>query len=433
MADDAIAPIIVKKKIVAGGGHHGGAWKIAYADFVTAMMAFFLLMWLINATSPDQKTGIANFFTPSNARPSGSGAGGILGGTSIMADGMARAAGTPAQVVISLPSTNADSMGGPSDGKYSGTNVTEILDQLKEDGVDVLNYPEILADLARQTDARQVLRALEAEGVDVFTHPEILDEIFDVASPLPASPTHSEGTETLGDLTEQAMQSAMDQAVGALSEQDLSGMTAEEIQEMTEALATQIARGQAAEAMAAAEQQQFEQTEQAIRQAIDSIPELEPYRDNLRIEQTPEGLRIQIVDGETDAMFPSGSATLHDQTATLVDVIAQVIRELPNDIMITGHTDARPFQTDGGYGNWELSSDRANAARRALIAAGIPEDRIARVVGRADRDPLDADDPFAAVNRRISFVVLSQVPTVDGMPDTGDAAIGGAITIDQEQ
>ena len=387
-------------------------------------------MWLVNATSPDQKTGIANFFTPSNARPSGSGAGGILGGQSIMADGMARAAGTPAEVVISLPSTNADSMGGPSDGKYSGTNVTEILDQLKEEGIDVLRYPEILADLARQTDARQVLRALEAEGVDVLTHPEILDEIFDVATAPPTTPSEIDGIDPIGDLTEQGMASAMEQATGALSEEDLTGLSAQEIQEMTEQLATEIAEAEARETLALAEQQQFARTEETIRQAIESIPDLEEFRDNLRIEQTPEGLRIQIVDGENQAMFPSGSAALHNQTATLVDVIAQVIRELPNDIMITGHTDARPFQSEGGYGNWELSADRANSARRTLIAAGIPEDRIARVVGRADRDPLEPDDPFAAINRRITFVVLSEAMAPSGTPDDGDAAITGAMEIE---
>jgi len=424
MRDDGVAPIIVKKKQINAAGHHGGAWKIAYADFVTAMMAFFLLMWLINMTSPEQKTGIANFFTPSNARPSGSGAGGILGGTSIMAEGLARAAGTPASIVISLPSSNADSMGGPGEGQFTGTNVTEILDRLEEEGVDVMRYPEILADLARQTDAREVLRALEAEGIDVLTHPEIMDQIFEVAS---APPSAIEGTDPLGDESTESLSAEVARAMAGLG--DLADMSEEELDTVTAELAAAIAAATGAGAESAAELAGFYRVEAEIRQSIESIPQLEPYRDNLRIEQTPEGLRIQIVDAEDQAMFPSGSAAMEQGTQTLVGAIAQVIADLPNDIVITGHTDSRPFQPGGGYGNWELSSDRANAARRALIASGIDEDRIARVVGRADRDPLDTGNPSAPINRRISFVVLSEQP-VDGEQDTGGEAIEGEITVD---
>ena len=426
MADDEVAPIIVKKKVVNAAGHHGGAWKIAYADFVTAMMAFFLLMWLINMTSPDQKTGIANFFTPSNARPSGSGAGGILGGTSIMADGLTRAAGTPAQIVISLPNTNADSLGGPDAGEYTGTNVTDILDRLEEEGVDVMRYPEILADLARQTDAREVLRALEADGIDVLTHPEIMDQIFEVAS---APPSQVDGVEPLGDQSLEGLPQEIVEAVEALADRPLAELTDEEMDAITQQLAETIAAATGIAEGAAAEQAEFFRVEQEIRQSIESIPALEPYRDNLRMEQTPEGLRIQIVDAEDQAMFPSGSASMATHTGSLVDAIAHVIADLPNNIVITGHTDARPFQTGGGYSNWELSTDRANSARRALVEAGIPEDRIARVVGRADREPLDTDDPFAPINRRISFVILSAAPLENGEMDTGGEDIQGDVNV----
>jgi chemotaxis protein MotB len=426
MRDDGVAPIIVKKKQINAAGHHGGAWKIAYADFVTAMMAFFLLMWLINMTSPDQKTGIANFFTPSNARPSGSGAGGILGGTSIMADGLARAAGTPARIVVSLPNTTDDSLGGPQQGEYSGTNVTEILDALQDEGVDVMRYPEVLADLARQTDAREVLRALEADGIDVLTHPEIMDQIFEVAA---TPPSDVEGSDPLGDDTAEALPAEVAEALSALAEGEVQELSEAELDALTESLAEAIAAATGVSAEAAAEQAEFHRVEAEIRQSLETIPELEPFRDNLRIEQTPEGLRIQIVDAEDQAMFPSGSAAMEDPSREMVDAIAQVIQDLPNHIVITGHTDSRPFQSDDGYSNWELSTDRANSARRALIAAGIPEDRIARVVGRADRDPLDPADTAAAINRRISFVVLSELPQADGTPDTGGEAIEGEIGV----
>ena len=426
MADDPVAPIIVKKKQVNAHRHHGGAWKIAYADFVTAMMAFFLLMWLINMTSPDQKTGIANFFTPSNARPSGSGAGGILGGTSIMAEGLARAAGTPARIVISLPNSTDDRTGGPDQGEFSGSNVTDILDRLEENGIDVMRYPEILADLARQTDARQVLRALEADGIDVLTHPEIMDQIFEAVT---APPSETEGREPPGDRTPQALPAEVASALEALAEGAYAELDAAGREALAESLARALAAATGISVEAAMERVEFREVEAEIRQAVETIPELEPLRDNLRIEHTPEGLRIQIVDAEDQAMFPIGSAEMDASTRRLVGAIAAAIRDLPNDLVITGHTDALPFVSGGGYSNWELSTDRANAARRALVEAGIAEDRIARVVGRADRDPLDASDPLAPVNRRISFVLLSKVPLGNGAPDTGGESIEGALDV----
>ncbi len=548
-ANAELAPIIVKKKKAGDHGHHGGAWKIAYADFVTAMMAFFLLMWLINATSPDQLTGIANYFTPSNARPSGHGAGGILGGTSIMSEGMLRASGTPAEIVLSLPDSSDDNFGGPANGTFSGTSAEEMIENMVEDGVYIVEHPEMLAELVEQTSYQEVMNALEAEGIDIMSHPEALERVFEFAAQGIENPSDSEGDRPPGDLTEgdnglayygeqiegllrpgtedygdgapgalldgNLAQGTMtngdlsagqadngdaagnpadaDVAQGDAAEGDLARGEAEigdlamgeaEIGDMAmgEAEIGALARGEApegseypgqmpmgellagmddevvqelagmddnalqelagltdadfAEMLALREAAQFDQVAEDVRAAIDSIPELNEFADNLIIEETPEGLRIQIVDGEDQAMFPSGSADMAENSRNLMANIALALAEIPNEIMITGHTDARPFANDNGYGNWELSTDRANASRRALIAAGIDEDRITRVVGRADREPMLLEDPYDPINRRISIVVLRAAVDEDGNPiegDLSDANVNGVIPISTGQ
>ena len=153
------------------------------------------------------------------------------------------------------------------------------------------------------------------------------------------------------------------------------------------------------------EEEAFEEAQEAIRQAINADPTLAELADQLLMDMTPEGMRIQIVDQEGGSMFPSGSAQMKPRTRALLGQIAQVINELPNRVAISGHTDATPFQTEGGYTNWELSSDRANAARRALVDSGVPFERIALVTGKADTEPFDASDPFLPTNRRISIVL----------------------------
>ena len=160
------------------------------------------------------------------------------------------------------------------------------------------------------------------------------------------------------------------------------------------------------------EEEAFEEAQDAIRQAIQAAPELAELADQLLMDMTPEGMRIQIVDQEGGSMFPSGSADMKPRTRNLLAQIAQVIGVLPNKVVISGHTDATPFHTERGYTNWELSSDRANAARRALVASGIPFDRIVQVTGKADTEPFVTADPFLPENRRISIVLRRAVPVL---------------------
>lgn len=158
----------------------------------------------------------------------------------------------------------------------------------------------------------------------------------------------------------------------------------------------------------AREQQEFEQAEASLRKAIEQNPDLKEFVENLIIEMTPQGMRIQIADAEKRSMFLSCSAEMYDYTGELLGQIMVAIESLPNDIGLAGHSDATPYRRDNGYSNWELSTDRANSSRRALINAGFAESQIVRVVGMAAQELLNVEDPFSAENRRISVFILRE-------------------------
>ena len=294
MAGVGEQPIVIKK-VKKGGGHahHGGAWKVAYADFVTAMMAFFLLMWLINTTSPEQKRGIADYFAPASVSETTSGSGGILSGTALGDDGQ-KAAGT-----------------------------SSVIEQMS-----------------------------------------------------PAAKNPDEGHSKEG-------AKAQDEA-------------------MLEALKK---RDDAAFASAA----------QSLRQALQDMPELAELSKNIIVDQTPEGLRIQLVDQEGRSMFNEGSAQPNDRAKLLLRAISKVINQLPNRISIYGHTSASP----GGAkaeGDWTLSAARADASRRILQGAGVDRDRVYQVSGKATSEPLYPDDPMLPGNRRIAIVLLREAPVLPARP-----------------
>ena len=310
-------PVIIKKVKGKGGhAHHGGSWKVAYADFVTAMMAFFLLLWLLNVTTDIQKRGIADYFEPTIASKSQSGAGGVMGGQTIGQSG--------AQMIpTSLPSL-------------------------------ALNRPAL-----RQPN----------EGDDG-------DE----------GGTAGHDTTT----TDNGTQAGVDARAGDKEKKEQ--LSAEELERR----------------LAEREERRFAAAEFTLRQAVEQLPELKGLADNLLVDRTPEGLRIQLVDQEKSPMFALGSYELVDSAKKLIAVVTQVVQRLPNKITITGHTDAVPYPGGRKYTNWELSADRANASRREFLADGLPEDRIGRITGVADRDPLVADQPTSPRNRRISVVLIRE-------------------------
>jgi chemotaxis protein MotB len=160
---------------------------------------------------------------------------------------------------------------------------------------------------------------------------------------------------------------------------------------------------------------------------MNSIPELKKLANSLMVDNTPEGLRIQIVDQEGLAMFPSGSPDMFGHTRALLDLVGRVIRQLPEKVSIAGHTDSTQFAGQSSYGNWELSADRALATRRALLGSGVPADRVDRVVGKADTDPLDSKNAADPRNRRITIVLLRDAPPGGVVSLTSPQAQSGSL------
>ena len=348
------------KKRPHSEGHHGGAWKVAYADFVTAMMAFFLLLWLLNATTEEEKRAIADYFAPASVSKTKSGAGGVLAGKTMSEDGAKASTTSSPNVTIAIP------VPGRSDEESEEQAETDKTTANASTGAN----SELLADSAQ-------LAIGEGENLSIL-----------------------EGTmgtgkdEDRGETAETKTAVAYDHT-GAVAEAD----------EFNE------------EMLARLEQEKFARLEEQLREALRQTPELAEFAENLLIDQTPEGLRIQPIDQEAREMFPLGSYSMYDHTRQLMAQIAHVIAQMPNKISVSGHTDATTYRTDTGYGNWELSTDRANASRRALIEAGLDSSRIINVVGKAETDPMFPEDPKAAGNRRISIGLLRE--DFSSRPDRG--------------
>ena len=278
MSDDSQRPIIVKRIKKSAHGHHGGAWKIAYADFVTAMMAFFLLMWLLGSTTKGELEGIAEYFK------------------------------TPLKVALQGGSGSGDSSslikGGGKDMTRTDGQVQKTIDPIEKKTIN--------------------LRAAKVE--------------FEKQ-----------------------------------------------------------------------EKQKLQSLKERIEKAIETNPILKQFKDQILIDITPEGLRIQIVDEKNRPMFDLGGAHMKNYTVQILQEIGKMLNEVPNRISLSGHTDATPyFSGEKGYSNWELSADRANSSRRELIAGGMAEGKMLRVVGLSSAVMLDDKDRNNPINRRISLIVLNR-------------------------
>ncbi len=272
---DQAKPIIIKKVNKGHGGHHGGAWKIAYADFVTAMMAFFLLMWLLGSVSKAKLEGIADYFN------------------------------NPVKVTLE---------GGPS----AGMSVSLI----------------------------------NAGGEDL---------------------TRQQGQVRNGDITP-----------------DPAKITEEEARKKIEE----------------ADKKRIEALKKELESMIQVDPSLQAYKDQIKLDMTRDGLRIQIIDQDKRPMFKISSTKLEPYAAEILKKLAPVINQLPNRLTIAGHTDSLPYNGIDRT-NWELSADRANAARRELVSDGYDEKKLLRVIGMADALPLLPDAPTDPRNRRISITVMN--------------------------
>ena len=289
MADYSNRPIIIKKVKKVAHAHHGGAWKIAYADFVTAMMAFFLLLWLISMTTPEQKQGLADYFAPPNISASTSGSGGVMGGTAMDSAGAQMSGSISTEAKADAPK--------PQDSVESGA-----------------------ANASSQSQAQADIKASQSQA--------------------------------------------------------------------------------------------FHSAAASIRQAWQAMPDITEIADNLLVEETPEGLNIQIVDQEGRPMFPEGSKFPFELTRKAIAAIAPILQQLPNQISISGHTAAGGVFSNPRYGPWDLSSDRANVVRSILSEFGLADDRIEAVTGRSTSDPFFPNDPYMAANQRVKITVLYDAPPV---------------------
>jgi chemotaxis protein MotB len=295
MSDESQRPIIVKRVKKATHGHHGGAWKIAYADFVTAMMAFFLLMWLLGSTTKADLQGISEYFQ------------------------------TPLKVAL-----------------LGGSGAGEATSVIKGGGTDLVR---------------------------------------------------TEGQQTRGE--------------------SATGRKIEDIKSAEQELARR-------------EKRALKELKAKIEDVIAASPTLSQFRNQLLIDITTEGLRIQIVDEQNRPMFAIGSAQPQPYTRDILREIGKVLNEVPNRISLSGHTDATPYYGgETGYSNWELSADRSNAARRELLAGGMRDARIARVVGLSSSVLLDSSDPFNPINRRVSIIVMNK------KAEEAAAQDGGTIEVDE--
>lgn len=318
------APQNIIKKIKKGGhhAHHGGAWKIAYADFVTAMMAFFLLMWLLNATSEEQKRGIANYFDPFASQAKGGGNMGVMGGTSV---------------------------------KESDSSLNDTSNR-------IALRPTPLTEKGPGGQGAGAAKTADSTAIDT-------------------------GGQTEDDLQKEKAKQAIEEQL-LKKKQDASQSPYKSAQEEEKAL---------------------NDVSDKLKKTLESTPELKMLTDNLKVEMTPEGLRISILDQTKTAMFPSGSSRMYKQMQDLLGTVGKAIKDVPNKIALEGHTDGTAYPANSLFSNWELSTERANASRRVLSQSGVAESRFESVVGRADRDLLDPKNPQNPQNRRISITLLRQI------------------------
>ena len=296
MSDD-VRPIVIKRIKKVAGGHHGGAWKIAYADFVTAMMAFFLLMWLLGSTAAGDLKGIAEYFT------------------------------NPVKVSM-----------------MGGTGMGDATSILKGGGKDL---------------------------------------------------TSSSGQVKRG-----------------------------EVEAKTKGVTLREAKAELRKEFERKEKAKLNELKKDIEKLIENNSILRQFKNQLLIDVTSEGLRIQIIDEKNRPMFDTSSAELKPYSKVILREIGKALNAVPNKVSFSGHTDAAQFSGgEKGFSNWELSANRANASRREMIAGGMDENKVLRVVGLSSTMLFDKNDPLSSSNRRINIVVLNKRTEDAMLQEDGNATV----------
>lgn len=293
-------PIIIKKVKKGGhGGHHGGAWKVAYADFVTAMMAFFIVMWIL-ASSEEVKKAVVAYFEDPGAFSF------VTGKRTIPVD--------------------LDLKPQPGKGKKDGEGKGEF----------IISFNQEMRD----------------------------------------------------SLVNKLMEKAMEDSISAAKRVESVG----------------------------------KELQQLFNELVSQKPDLQKILENIKIEITKDGLRIELMETSENVFFKVGSAQLTPQAIEIMKILGNEIGKLPNNVQIEGHTDSRKYAAGSNYTNWELSADRANAARRALLQSGLWDGQITAVAGYADKKLRNPENPFDMSNRRVS-ILIKQISANQFLPETSSAEV----------
>lgn len=387
-------------------GAHAGTWKIAYADFVTAMMAFFLLMWLVNATTEEQRDGISAFFNPVALATAVSGSDGLMSGRTADTQGALSAPNGDGERPHPVSSPPTVSTLGPEknapQGQSGGTEV-ESLDAPYRSPFD------------RTAMADSVEGDKRYSGVSTLLGSTAFQDPFEKPEAKLTADWARQGTFSENDLDEASVRvETRDFAETSDLAERLVGGEGEADEAVDSALLNE------AEGL-----RRLELLKETLAQRLERLLAEKDLKTNVVMDVGAEGLRIQITDDNDFAMFPVGRDELSPDARELLTAVGSVLEQIPNGIIVTGHTDGRPYAPNANYGNWELATDRANAARRAMIQAGLDRERIVRIEGYGDRELLVPDDPYNPRNRRISILVFASEPGAAGGAAPGRSADSG--------
>lgn len=340
-------PIIIKKKVEGEEGHHGGVWKLAFADFMTAMMAFFLVMWLINSTSKETKAVIVQYFNPVQLVDSTNAHKG-------MRDPSAAGEGKSA-----APSPRTD--------KTRGNGPKDTEGELQKDPLKAL-------DAIAESEPRPMEPPDSQAPRDPFDR-RPRGEAHEMTEPPPAEHTPPPAAEKL--VARQGQSEAVDKTHGAAAAD----------------------KGKAEKAKLATE----------LQAEVERIAAQEAHAPKIEVKQTSEGLLISLTDDAHFSMFDVGSIKPRPQLVRIIGELAKTLAGRRGEVELRGHTDARSY-AGKNYDNWRLSSDRATLVNYMLIRGGLPAARVGKIVGFADRQPKDPKDLLSPLNRRIEILLRGSDP-----------------------
>ena len=391
-AEAPAASIIIKKVQGGHGGAHGGAWKIALADMMTAMMAFFLLMWLLGATSEAQRKSIADYFkpTPKSRIQMGqlAGSNGILGGRSILdPEGMPSSAFQNSLLDMATPQ---DTEGGKDRDKGSETDPAPQSENPGNNSGGAGQGPQA----GGKGKGDKAGGESDKDGAGQGNAGAGTKGAGNAGEGDKGAGSAGEGAKGAGNVG--AGDKGGGSGQGGSGQGDGKGGGPELTEEQKKALAD------------AQDNKNFKDVQQELMRRIAQDKNLAGLKDQVQFVQDKDGLRIEIIDKADFAMFSLGTNRLQPRAQALIEAVAKTVSEMPNQVNVRGHTDSFGFANPDQRNNWILSAERAESTRLLLEKQGVPPERFSRIEGVADKEPFNAADPYDARNRRISVTLKYQ-------------------------